>query len=829
MNDKTFKHIFLPGPTETTGFKGRGFDEPKTLIRDRILHSDYLRRQLEVTWLASENKQAVAHTDRAGTYIEFKGESGCDLEYQSLEAKRSGIRLLNVRKSGEGDQEQTLATIYVPNDKRGHLLKKITDYAEKLTITGKPKNQKLINSISDIRLAVLESFWQEDDKHKIPKNEAEWVELWINSEQDETLASGKDELEDLGIESQEDKIKFPERTVLLIKANREQLEQLITQSDNVAEFRPAKKIASYFIELENVDQAKHVDEILKRCEFTDDQNVSVCILDTGINNGHPLLAPVLNNSDLHTQNPDWGVSDHSGHGTLMAGTAIYGDLLNVLNNPAAPLIIEHRLESVMILPSPDSEPNPKHLWGAISAQGIARAEIEAPDRLRIICMAITAYENPEEENTGRGKPTSWSGEIDKLASGAEDGKQRLIIISGGNIDDKSDWNNYFKSNLTKEIQDPGQAWNALTVGASTHKTLITDPYLKSYEPIAPEGGFSPFSSTSLPWQKQWPIKPEVVFEGGNVARGPDEAIFATDDLKLLSTYYQTSVAHFGAFDCTSAASAQAALMAAKIQVLYPEAWPETIRGLIVHSADWTPTMREQFLHDEKKGSYGQLLRICGYGIPDLDRALYCAKNTLTLISESTIQPYSKNEKENYGMNEMHFYNLPWPKDILEELAEQEVSMRITLSYFVEPSPGEIGWKKKYRYASHGLRFDINGAGESEEDFMKRVNAQAREEDDGHPGTSGTDNWKIGTQARSVGSIHSDIWKGNAADLAASNLIVVYPVVGWWRERPHLNRWNSKCRYSLIVSIITPELDVDIYTPVLIKVEAKIPVEITADR
>jgi len=35
-------------------------------------------------------------------------------------------------------------------------------------------------------------------------------------------------------------------------------------------------------------------------------------------------------------------------------------------------------------------------------------------------------------------------------------------------------------------------------------------------------------------------------------------------------------------------------------------------------------------------------------------------------------------------------------------------MRITLSYFVEPSPGEVGWKDRYRYASHGLRFELNG-------------------------------------------------------------------------------------------------------------------------
>lgn len=32
-------------------------------------------------------------------------------------------------------------------------------------------------------------------------------------------------------------------------------------------------------------------------------------------------------------------------------------------------------------------------------------------------------------------------------------------------------------------------------------------------------------------------------------------------------------------------------------------------------------------------------------------------------------------------------------------------MRVTLSYFVEPGPGEVGWEDKYRYLACGLRFD----------------------------------------------------------------------------------------------------------------------------
>ena len=175
-------------------------------------------------------------------------------------------------------------------------------------------------------------------------------------------------------------------------------------------------------------------------------------------------------------------------------------------------------------------------------------------------------------------------------------------------------------------------------------------------------------------------------------------------------------------------------------------------------------------------------------------------------------------------NDLHFYQLPWPTDVLRDMGETNVTMRVTLSYFIEPGPGEVGWQDRYRYPSHALRFAINGPGESEQEFLARINLQAREEE-GHPGTEGPqDHWLIGN-ARNVGSIHSDVWNGSAAELAASNLICIYPAVGWWRERKHLGRINKRARYSLIVSILTQESNIDIYTPVAAQIRAAIPVAI----
>ena len=130
-----------------------------------------------------------------------------------------------------------------------------------------------------------------------------------------------------------------------------------------------------------------------------------------------------------------------------------------------------------------------------------------------------------------------------------------------------------------------------------------------------------------------------------------------------------------------------------------------------------------------------------------------------------------------------------------------VAMKVTLSYYIEPAPEQKGWNNKYRYASSALRFEVINKNQTKDDFLKRINAEAREDEkkkDKGEGTAGSERWFLGKDNRDVGSIHSDTWTGMAVDLAESDYIAVYPVIGWWRERHNLNKYNEKIRYSLIV-------------------------------
>lgn len=827
-------HIVNPSQPDSLKYTTpvRGGSEGTFPPRERQSHGQRLRAAFEEAWNNSNEEKIAYHSERNGVYLEFKSEPGYELALRSLEDMRTKrVRLLNVRTVKEEvienddreSREVMYATVYVPDEQRAYFANKITEYLEENTKKGNAKNRPLIETLSNIRKALLvESFWV-DDPDLIPAQGKQWVEVWLragpNGEEQSRL---EEVLEDVKIERKSGLLSFPERVVCVVRANRDDLERITANIEYVAEYRLAKTTADFFMDLPNYEQVEWGEDLLDRLVINNDSGSSVCVLDTGVNNGHQLLQPVINDEHCQSVDSAWGTHDHHGHGTQMAGVITYGNLIDCLQSTEQ-IVLSHSVESVKILP-PGGQRNNQELWGYVTSQAASLATIQAPDRNRSFCLAVNASDTRD-----KGRPSSWSATIDNLSYGIDDDSQCLFIISAGNvINMDAAAINYPEEQETDSIHDPAQSWNAITVGGYTELDVLNAPTLNGYSTVASAGQLSPFTTTSTLWEDKWPIKPELVLESGNLA--VDQAGFhtETDELMLLSTYHDPAVSTFYPFGMTSAASAQLAHMAGKIQAKYPNFWPETVRALLVHSAEWPVALKEQFVPNiPSKAQIKKLMRICGYGVPNLEKALYSAENSLTLISQSNLQPYTK-ENNSYKTNDMHLYELPWPSDLLLDLpTDTEVEMRVTLSYFIEPGPGEVGWKDRYRYASHGLRFDLNSPGESKEEFCGRVNRRVREGDfeDNYEGRSSSDHWVIG-QARNKGSIHSDIWQGSSQDLATSKYLSVSPVVGWWRERNHLDRWDSNARYALVVTISTTDEQVDVYTP--IAAELNIPVEIVTE-
>jgi len=774
--------------------------------RDRATHGSDLRSMLQSFVPLAHQRQlerAAAHLDQivpSGIVIEFQSAQGFDLAFASLDLPSRGIELLNVRIH-EG---VTYATCFVPEGRLDVLIKKVNEYLQKMTRYDKPKNAALVDSIQSIGLATIDALWT--DETPPPDDEAiRWWEVWIRKDELDarvalqrfSQAAGL-----LGITVTERWLAFPERVVTILQAPRSKLARAVELLNLIAEIRHADLPSSLGHEPTLTQQDGFVAGMVQRLQAPAQDAVAVALLDTGVARSHPLLELALEAGDLHTVQPTWGTHDHHGHGTHMAGLALYGNLRHWAQH-IEPITLSHRLESVKILP-PQGTGTAPELFGAVTQDAVSLCEIAQPQRKRIFCKPVSS---PQHQD---GIPSSYSATIDQLAFGATGDSPRLFVLATGNLPE-SLWSHYPQANLAYGVEQPGQSWNALTVGAATKlATMPGDASHAGWEPIAASGDLSPFSASSFAWSK-WPVKPDVLFEGGNAATDGHGAMDLPPTLQLLSTHRHHTVRPLSHTCMTSAAAAQAARLAARVQGSYPDYWPETVRGLIVHHAAWTKQQRARFLTANSAAARRQLLRTCGWGVAQEVPTLSSVQNRVCLVAQETLQPYQA-VKGDGKMNEMMIFALPWPKEALFAWAETPVRLKVTLSYFIEPSPSRRGWLNRYRYASHSLRFDLRRKTESVSEFNKRVNAAmlSKDEELDSPDDEG---WFLGSKLRTAGSVHSDHWTGMAIDLASRDLLAVYPVVGWWRECIERGRCEAPARFSLIVSLEARDVNLDIYNAV----------------
>lgn len=788
--------------------------DPKYPARDRRGHATTLLTQLgrarELMTQAVASQRLAGQERGFGLQLEFISEPGFELAFEGLARGPQKIELLNVRY--DEATKTNFATVFVPDGKLSAFENLVNQYLESNTKKGLPRNTLLLNPILEIRIATFDALWT-DDPAMLPAKDTEeiWWEFWLPARDDQAavIQRFKTVAGALGFKTSEHLLTFPERSVINVFGSKATIMASMALLNEVAEIRRAKETAEFFDALPPVEQAAWAEELAGRVTGAGDSKLRVCLLDTGVNPGHPLLSAHIDMADLHSVDAAWGVDDNVGHGTGLAGVALYGDLVGPLSS-GGPVSVAHRVESVKLLQA--AHGSPSEPYGSLTMRAVAYPEIKGPDKQRIFSMAITSIDDRD-----RGRPSAWSAAVDMLTADYLGGRAnpRLMVVSAGNAK-ASEYLKYPNSNLADGIHDPGQSWNAICVGAYTLKDRL-DPPSATSQPLAAHGGLGPYSTTSRTWTRtQWPLKPDVVFEGGNLVRDVHGA-FEHTSLSLLTTSHTPAKRLFSTTWATSAASALAARMAAQISAAYPELWPETVRALMVHSAEWTPQMKADFLTGTTKTDYEGLVRTCGFGVRDLGRAIWSAADSLTLIVEDKLRPFGRQGTKPATAKDMHLHQLPWPKQSLIDLGDTEVEMRVTLSYFVEPNPGVIerGVSGRYRYESHGLRFEVSRDSEDVTSFRQRINKKARDEEDGIPyvGSASDDRWRIGVRGRHRGSLHSDIWHGPASALAGLGLLGVYPAPGWWKTLLKKNRYNDDVRYSLVVSIKTQQTDVDLYNAV----------------
>jgi subtilisin family serine protease len=410
--------------------------------------------------------------------MRFSEGSEFDLELKRLVGNEDkGIRIVSAREKG-GKKEYVVA---VSDSQVSKLASKFRAYRDEDTRFGKPKNEPLASSISEIASAELADYWMDADEDLPATDEAFWWEVWLESaSQDNVETAFRKTAHQQKIALSAERVRFPDRLVILAFATFAQWQAFPGLLQFLAEFRRARMVAGEFTRLSPAGQAEFIEELLARTRFAGEDAVRICILDTGVDRGHPLLEASLAPADLQSWREEWGSDDHEGHGTQIAGVCLFGPLDKPLygNDPVQ---LEHRLESIKILPRKGKNDPPD--YGAITVGAMAMVN-SAPHLRRVFCLAVTV------EGDDQWRPTLWSAALDQACAGAMDQHRNLLVVTAGNLRDDVG-KNYPTENHVSSVEDPAQSWNALTVGAYTNLAWIEEQGLEGYTPIARPGTLCP--------------------------------------------------------------------------------------------------------------------------------------------------------------------------------------------------------------------------------------------------------------------------------------------------------------------------------------------------
>jgi hypothetical protein len=380
-------------------------------------------------------------------------------------------------------------------------------------------------------------------------------------------------------------------------------------------------------------------------EYEPPSSDAVCIgvIDSGINDGHPLLEGVVAGSfGLGGLDAD----DEKGHGTAVASLAAYGDIDQSLQRKE--FKPRFRIASARVVDAnghfPDMELAPKLVDEAIR-------RLHSEFGCRIINMSLA------DPNRMVGiRASLWAEALDNLARELD----ILIIVAAGNADSAAltaaHGPNIVKAypsyliEAPNRILDPAGAINALTVGALAHVNGLSldDEERVEVQPIA--SAFEPAPFTRVGHGLVGALKPDLLEFGGtavyNGLRRRTETGSDRPAAGMLTLSHRPTERLFSTYSGTSFAAPIVAWKAAVLLERFPDMPANFLRSILGLSAT-SPEPALQRLGGLREADK---IRVLGNGQIDIEHAVFSDDDRVVLYANEEIE-----------LNKFIIYEVPIPE------------------------------------------------------------------------------------------------------------------------------------------------------------------------
>ncbi len=422
-HDRNLDHLYLHGFVERSNYSAPGGGGGSKIRQvDRMTHGQLMLAQAEGSFTsADQQRDALTSLDpelrATGTVIVLEGATSREpLKLDPLNQRtthkppRPKWILLSVRPAS-GDQPER-ATVWVSDDYRAKFLELFRDYLNKETSAGNPKRNELVANIAGIKKATLADLWTSDEPPS--SHGTHWWEVWLEHRTGNGALQDLDTfLEQYHLRRLSPRLRLQDHLIVWIEAPRGTLEVLPFTSVPVTEIR-APRFFDTIEDLNGDEQQEFVIDLANRVLAAPESAPAVCHLDTGVLRTHVLLRDSLTEADHHTIIGTSGndASPH-GHGTSMAGLALYGDNLDDLLATTRPFELRHRLESVRMTPGHRESATDPVNYGTATVAAVSVPEITAPARSRVFCLTLSDRSDTPNDP---GQPTLWSAAVDTLGA-----------------------------------------------------------------------------------------------------------------------------------------------------------------------------------------------------------------------------------------------------------------------------------------------------------------------------------------------------------------------------------------------------------------------------